>query len=71
MTVIQQIKNAVGNVIETYFSSDLDLMSQEAKRILSNPEDKKKYLDAVEKLKTSDTKEITIRLSNKEEITLI
>jgi len=71
MTVIQQIKNAVGNVIETYFSSDLDVMSQEAKRILSNPEDKKKYMDAVEKLKNPEQKEVTITLSNHEEITLI
>lgn len=71
MTVIQQIKNAVGNVIETYFSSDLDVMSHEAKRIMSNPEDKKKYLEAVEKLKNPEQKEITITLSNREEITLI
>jgi len=71
MTVIQQIKNAVGNVIESYFSSDLDIMSHEAKRILSNPEDKKKYMDAVEKLKNSEEKEVTITLSNHEEITLI
>jgi archaellum biogenesis ATPase FlaH len=71
MTVIQQIKAAVGNVMETYFSSDLDVMSQEAKRIMSNPEDKKKYIEAVEKLKTSSEKEVTIILSNQEKITLI
>ncbi|WP_293916601.1 hypothetical protein [Sphingobacterium sp. UBA5789] len=50
-------------------------MSDEAKKILSNPEDKKEYLKALEELKRRKaggevTPEIDITLSTGEEITL-
>ncbi|TZF85992.1 hypothetical protein FW774_02720 (plasmid) [Pedobacter sp. BS3] len=71
MKVLKQIQQVVGDVIESYFYSDLDVMSSEAKRIFSNPEDKKKYIDAVEKLKNTRSKEETIILSNNRKITLV
>ncbi len=69
MEVIKQITNAVGNVIGSFFHSDLDVMSTEARKILSNPEDKEKYIQAIKTLQTE--KEATITLSNKETITLV
>lgn len=65
-----KIHSALNSMLESYFSSDMDIMSTEAKEIFSNPEDKKKYLDAVQKLRETSHEEKII-LSNKEEITLV
>ncbi|MDB5009191.1 MAG: hypothetical protein JWP45_3584 [Mucilaginibacter sp.] len=72
MEVIKLISQTLGNILGSYFNSDMDVMSDEAKRIFSNKEDRQKYIAAVEKLKYSpDKKEETITLSNNETITLI
>ncbi len=68
--VIKLFSRALGDVLE-YFTSDMDVMSQEAKRIFSNEADKKKYLEAVERLKTHESESETIVLSNNEKITLV
>jgi hypothetical protein len=70
MDVVKQIQYALGRVIEMFFYSD-DAMSAEAKEIFANPEDRKKYIEAVEKLKNTHSAKETIILSNKNEITLV
>ncbi|RFZ92617.1 hypothetical protein D0C36_14470 [Mucilaginibacter conchicola] len=67
MSIITLIRNVLGS----YFSSDMDVMSDEAKKIFSNPDDRKKYIEAVEKLKGTTSKEETIILSTQEKITLV
>lgn len=38
-------------VLNLFFNSDSDVMSNRAKEILSNAEDRKKYLEAIEKIR--------------------
>lgn len=72
MEVIKIITQSLGYILTSYFGSDMDVMSDNAKKIFSNKEDRKKYIEAVEKLKnTPDLKEQTITLSNNETITLV
>jgi len=71
MEVIKLISRSVGGILGIYFRSDMEVMSEEAKRIFSNEEDREKYIKAVEKLKNPDIKEEKITLSNNEEITLV
>ncbi len=68
--VIKLFSRALGDVLE-YFTSDMDVMSQEAKRIFSNEEDKKKYIDALERLQRHESESETIELSNHDKITLV
>ncbi len=63
INTLREVKNAVMNVVESYFSSDMQVMSSETKRIFSNPEDKKKYIDAIEKIQRGESKEESIELS--------
>jgi len=44
--IIQQIFDAIENVIKTFFSNELDIISDEALEILSVPEDAKLYREA-------------------------
>jgi len=72
MEVIKLISSTLGNILGSYFNSDMDVMSDEAKKIFSNKEDRQQYIDAVEELQRSpDKKEKTITLSNNEKITLV
>jgi len=73
---LMSIWKELGNIYELYFSSDMDIISPKAKRILSNPEDRKKYMEAVKRLKENQDKadynnKETVKLSNNEEITLV
>lgn len=70
MNTIKHFLKVMGTVADRYFASDMEVISPEARRILSNPDDKKKYLDAVERLKGQSKKE-TIKLSTGETITLV
>ena len=70
METIKLITQALGNVLRASFDSDMDLMSDDVKRIISNEEDRKIYRDAIEKLKMTGGSE-TITLSNKETMTLV
>jgi len=70
--VIKIITQSLGNVLSSYFGSDMDVMSENAKRIFANKEDRELYIKAVEELKNnSEIKERTITLSNQEQITLV
>ena len=69
--VLYQISDVWRNVIKTFFSSDLELMSDEVKQILSNPEDAEKYRNALKEIKEDSSKEVTIELSNHDHLTLI
>jgi len=71
MEVIKIITRAMGSILGSYFISDMDVMSEEAKKIFANEEDRKKYIEAVEKLKSTDSKQETITLSTREKITLV
>ncbi len=68
--VLYQIKDAIINVMRTFFTSDLDVMSDEVREILSNPEDAKLYREAVNKIEKGQN-EVTIELSNKNKLTLV
>lgn len=82
MSVKSIILNAVGKIFEIYFTSDLEVMSPKAKQILSNPEDRKIYMDAIKRIKEEreksagkNEKDIELRenitLSNDEKITVV
>jgi len=51
MTIIKEITNSMKNVLDTFFGSDTDVMSDKVKEIMSNPSDKKNYLEALSRLK--------------------
>ncbi len=72
MEVIKLMYRTLGNVLGYYFTSDMDVMSEDAKRVFSNEEDRKILMEALERLKNSNNvKEETITLSNDEKITLV
>lgn len=71
LLIFYQISDALKNVIKTFFSSDLDIMSDEVRQILSNPEDAKKYKNAVKEIEKNNLPSITITLSDKSELTLV
>ena len=69
--ILLQIKDAIKSVIRTLFVPDMDVMSDEVRQILANPEDAKKYKEAINDLAKGEKKEVTIELSNKTQLTLI
>lgn len=71
METIKSVARSLEDIFRSYFSPNMDVMSDEAKKIFSNEDDKRKYIEAVEKLKNSKSKEETITLSTNETITLI
>ena len=71
MEVIRIISQRLGDILGYYFGSDMDVMSEEAKKIFSNKEDREKYIKAVEELRNTKDKEVEIILSNKETVTLV
>ncbi|WP_407484025.1 hypothetical protein [Elizabethkingia meningoseptica] len=59
----------IGKVFYDTFKADSSLMSQEAKEILSNEEDRKKFEEAIENLKKDTTvRSKEIKLSNNRKI---
>ncbi len=68
--VLSQITGALKTVLRSFFASDLDVMSDEVREILSNPDDAKKYMDAVNQIENGQN-EVTITLSNNKQLTLI
>lgn len=71
MEVIKSITQAWRNIFISFFDSDMDVMSSEARRIFSNVDDKKNLSNALDELKKNPDKPQKITLSNKEEITLV
>ncbi len=69
--ILYDISDAIKNVIKTFFASDSELMSDEVRQILSNPEDAKKYKDAIKKIGEGTEQSITITLSDNRELTLV
>jgi hypothetical protein len=55
---------------KTFFTSDLDVMSEEVRKILSNPEDAKKYKNAIGEIEKGKS-EVTIELSDSTTLTLV
>jgi hypothetical protein len=74
MTIIKEITISMKNVLDTFFGSDTDVMSDRVKEIMSNPEDKKNYLAALSKLKELEAKgeqgKETVTLSNNQKLEL-
>jgi len=65
--VLTQISGALRSVINSFFSNDLDVMSEEVRQILSNKDDAEKYKEAVKKIESGE-QTITITLSNNKEL---
>lgn len=63
MKVLRDIRSALWAILEPFLVSDMDVVSSEARRIMANPDDRKIYIDAVEKLKSGEVDRITIQLS--------
>lgn len=73
MTAMHKIIKEMGKVITHYFTTEDQLISSEIKEILDNPTDRQEYFKAIDELKKSDNpeKEVTLKLSNNKDITLI
>lgn len=70
MTFIHELQNVASAVFETFFPSHRGLLTSEAKEMLSNPEDKKKFLEAINKLRSGKSEKETITLKSGKEFTL-
>ncbi|MDB5019166.1 MAG: hypothetical protein JWQ28_293 [Pedobacter sp.] len=74
MSIIKELLISMRNVLETFFGSDTDVMSNRVREIMANPADKKKYLDALERLRKLENEGKPgvekIKLSNNEELEL-
>ena len=67
--IVIAIQEAV-KVFHDFFSSDTEIMSKDIKKIMANPEDRKRYLNAVKELKIENKKRTEVTFSNKEKMTL-
>lgn len=63
MRYICLVLNSILNGLKLLFEDDLDVMTSEARRILSNKEDAAIYKSALERIKNEKLSEITIKLS--------
>ena len=74
MTIIKEITDSMRSVLDTFFGSDTDVMSDRVKEIMSNPNDRKNYLEALSKLKelekNGEQGKEKITLSNNQELEL-
>lgn len=57
-------------VLNDFFNSDTEVMSQDIRKIMSNPDDKQKYLEALKELKIGNKKSTEVTFSTKEKMTL-
>ena len=64
MRILDEIINAIGRVLELCFFEDSTFMSKELINILSHPDDRKIYVDAIRKLHEPECKSITFELSS-------
>ncbi len=72
-SIIESLKlcfETVGKVFQENFPSS-DIMSKEAREILSNPDDAKRYVEAIRRLHSGETKEELFERSNGKKIKLI
>jgi acetone carboxylase gamma subunit len=63
--------STVSNLLKVVFASDTDVMSNEVRQIMSNPKDRKKFMEAIDRLKTEGSSEETITLSDNSTLTLV
>lgn len=71
MEVLRVICNAFSGIIPTIFTSnDMDIMSSETRKILSNDKDREKYINAVHNLRKHPETPQKFTLSNDEEVIL-
>lgn len=74
MTILKELSISMSNVLEIFFGSDTDVMSNRVKDIMANPEDRKNYLEALGKLRKLENEGkhgiVTVKLSNKEDLEL-
>ncbi len=75
MPLLQQIKDNIIFIFRSFFIPDMDVISVDTKKLLSNPQDKKLYIETVYELKAElarGGKETTktITLSDNSQITL-
>ncbi|WP_309708169.1 hypothetical protein [Siphonobacter sp. SORGH_AS_0500] len=63
MKVLRDILKAMWFLVEPFFEDDRALVTKEHRMIMSNPDDRKKYLEALELLNTGLVKEVTIDFS--------
>lgn len=72
--VYKLVKNTYSEVFTTFFENDMDVISSEAKRILSDKEGREAYADAISELRRreKDGSELkaTIHLKGKKTIEL-
>jgi len=68
--ILEEIYEAIYYVIETYlFPDDGDLLPKETRNILNHPEDRKKYINACDRLKNGE-ESVTIELHTGKTLTL-
>ncbi|MFC0264543.1 hypothetical protein [Fontibacter flavus] len=70
MSDLKPILKEVIKVFNSYFVTNTDVMSPDVKEIMANPEDRKKYFDAINTLKSGKEEEVKIELSTKRKMTL-
>jgi hypothetical protein len=68
---LSQISEALKHVLKTMFVSDNDVMSEEVRQILSNPDDARKYKAAINKMEKENLTSIRVELSGNRELTLM
>ncbi|WP_346236908.1 hypothetical protein ABDK00_013295 [Niabella insulamsoli] len=69
--VLKNILAATSNTWQDIFSSHSEIMSDEVKKILSNPKDKEEYYEALQQLEKKEKEEVTIKLSDGNSLTLV
>ena len=67
--VLLHTREALYNVLNTFFTEDTEVQSSELLRLLSDPDDAKQYYEAVDKVKDENVREITVVFSGNREIT--
>lgn len=70
ITAVYRTLGSVFEVFTDYFVTDTELMSPEIKKIMSNPNDKTVYLNAIKELKVGEKKVVDIKLSDKKNMKL-
>ncbi|MGJ1446792.1 hypothetical protein ACR79S_11975 [Sphingobacterium spiritivorum] len=76
MTLVKQIELTIKNVLDLLFNSESELTSPRAKEIMSNPKDREKVMEAIDKLREKRFQgdihaEETVVLSDDKTITII
>ncbi|PST84275.1 hypothetical protein C7T94_06020 [Pedobacter yulinensis] len=74
MSILTELSVSIRNVLDTFFGSDTDVMSQQVKYIMANPQDRRNYLNALQKLRALEEQgqhgTEVVRLSNNESLEL-